>query len=179
MARDLGLAAARTLEPSEALMVLQRVATVTTEGITSAFVTLGQRDPQVLRTTYESKLADNTEPGLRAEMITGSGFSRTVDGVELARLAFRADPDPTVRTRAMFVLTANAEQDVREEVLTSALDDAEYSGDPRRLGEIVVALENLARKGITNAVQRLGTRLMSRTDLLPGDRERLAKLLSH
>jgi hypothetical protein len=178
MARDLGLAAARILDPRDALAVLQQLATVTTEGMTSAFVTLGQRDPQVLRTTYESKLADNMEPGLRAELITGSGFSRTVDGVELAQLAFRADPDPAVRTRAMFVLTANARQNVGEEVLTSALDDAEYSGDPRRLGEIVVALENLASKGITNAVRSLGTRLMSRADLLPGDRERLAKLLS-
>ena len=78
----------------------------------------------------------------------------------------------------MFAITANAAEALGEETVAAALDDPEFSRSPGGLGEIVLALENLAAKGMGDAVRRLGTRLMSRSNLLPGDRTRLAEILS-
>jgi hypothetical protein len=178
LARELGMAAARTLEPPEALGVLRRLVTVSRDESMGAFLTLGRRDPELLRETYEELLADNVEPGLRAELVTGTGFSAMPAGIELARLAFQSDPLPKVRIRAMLVITSKASQAWGEETVGSALDDPAFATDPQNLGAIVWALDNLARSGMVNAVHRLGTRLMSRSELLPGDREQLADLLS-
>ncbi len=172
------MAAARILEPPEALEVLRRLVAVSRDESMAAFLTLGRRDPELLRETYEETLADNVEPGLRAELVTGTGFSATPAAIELARLAFQSDPLPAVRIRAMLVITAKASEAWGEETVASALDDPEFSADPQNLGAIVWALDNLARAGMVNAVHRLGTRLMSTSLLLPADREQLADLLS-
>ena len=41
-----------------------------------------------------------------AELVTGAGSAGTPDSVDLARMAFLADPSPAVRARAMFAITA-------------------------------------------------------------------------
>jgi len=174
---ELTVTAADQLAPREAISALERLSLVTKRPQTMAFMRLSLRDSKVIFDAYEQKLADGTRPDFRAELITAAGFRNGADGLKLAQLAFDHDPDPEVRTRAMFAIAGNADSKTGEKTLMAALDDATFSADPSRLGSIVCALQNLASAGDYNAVDRIGKRLLKRTGLLPGDRRRLELIL--
>jgi len=176
-ATDVALAAAQTLPPETALASLQELLPSSSR-LLAAFLTIGNRDATAMRSAYERRLADDTDPGFRAELITGAGFTRTPEGLALARLAFDSDPHLEVRTRAMFALTANAAESLGETAIHTLLDLPEFARDPARLGAAVLALENLERKGQINAIDRLGQRLRTCSALLAGDRANLERILA-
>jgi hypothetical protein len=178
LAREIGLSAARTLAATDAIAVLERVCHLAPQQLTGAFLHLGAGDSSALRQAYEQRLADGTASAFRAELITGAGFTGRAEDIALAQLAFRQDPHPDVRSRAMLVLTAQAGTALGEQTLMAALDDATFSADPARLGQIVLALENLAPGGDPNAIDRVAKRLLVRSELLPGDRSNLEKVLA-
>lgn len=177
LARELGVAASIELDPAEALAVLQRLTPVAGASLMAAFMALGERDEVLLQRAYDEQLALDSDPNLRAELVTGAGFRGTPAAVEMARSAFDHDPDAEVRSRAMFVLTSQAGTALGEATLMAALDDPRFGDDPIRLGQIGLALENLVHHGELNAVDRVGHRLLARQKLLPADRERLEALL--
>lgn len=168
---------ASELPPREAISALERLSTVATGQLMSAFLTLGGRKPEVLVDAYERKLADGTRPDFRAELVTGAGFQGGEDGLRLARLAFAEDPDPTVRARAMFVISGQASATEGEKTLMQALDSKSFAANPRRLSEVVLALQNLAAAGDPNAVDRVGRRLRNNPRLSAADRRRLELIL--
>jgi hypothetical protein len=167
LAREVALAAVQDLPPAEAFTVVVAAATAGgaaanadhAPGAVAPFLALGHRDPQLLQREYEQRLADDVEPRLRELLVAGAGFGGDPAGIELARLAFDADPDPEVRLRALFVLTGRAADALGEGAMARALDDPRIRDDPRRLSAVVLALENLARRGLVNAVDRIGRRL--------------------
>lgn len=177
LARTLAMAAAQELPPTAAFAVLTTCAEVT-GGDTAPFLTLATREPELLRREYEQRLGDDVHPRLRAILVTGAGFTNTPEGIELARLAFASDPDPEVRMRALFVLTGTAAEALGEAAIAAALDDPKLGGNPERLGAIVLALENLARAGMVNAVHRIGTRLKATAGMPASTRESLDRLLA-
>ena len=177
LARALAAAAAQTLAPRDALAVLERLGPLLGVHAMAPFMVLGQREPAVLRAAYETRLAGDVAPALRAELVTGAAFAGGEQGVAIARLAFEHDTAPEVRVRAMFALTAQAGAALGERTLQAALDDPVLGSEPRHLGQIVLALENLARQGEANAVQRVGQRLRARAALLEEDRRTLETLL--
>lgn len=177
LAREVGMAAAVELAPEAALDVLESLSPVGGQRMMAAFMALGERDTIALRRAYDERLARNSDPQMRAELVTGAGFRGTADGVEMARSAFDLDPSAEVRSRAMFVLTAQAGSALGESTLMAALDDVSFSGDPMRLGQIALALENLVGTGEVNAIDRVGHRLLARTELSPPDRKRVEALL--
>lgn len=177
MARQLALAAAGELPPETAIAVLRRLQ-ATAGDLLPAFLLLGTRADGTLVRAYEQTLADDVDPQFRAELVSGAGFSSTPQGVQVAQLAFDHDPHPDVRTRALFVLTANAADAVGETTLNTAIDDATAREDSRELGAIVLALENLERAGLRNAVDRLGQRLRVCAALRDGDRSNLERILA-
>lgn len=177
LARTLAMAAAQELPPTAAFAVLTTCAEVT-GGDTAPFLTLATREPELLRREYEQRLGDDVNPRLRALLVTGAGFTNTPEGIELARLAFASDPDPEVRMRALFVLTGTAAEALGEAAIAQALDDPKLGGNPERLGAIVLALENLARAGMVNAVHRIGTRLLATAGMSPSTRAALDRMLA-
>ncbi len=170
----LTMTVATELPPEQAVLILERLSTVTTEPLLPAFLALGGRQPQVLVDAYEQKLADATRPAFRAELVTGAGFQGGSAGLGLARLAFGADPDVTVRTRALMVITGNGDAAEAEKTLMAALDDPVFTSDPANLGGILLALANVDD---ANVLDRIGRRLLGTGKLLPLDRARLQKLL--
>lgn len=176
LARAVTAAAAEDLDVRSALDIVERLVDVAGHDVVPALLTLGQRDAAALHRRYEEKLADNLAPTLRAELVSGAGFAGT-KGLDLAKLAFQLDPDHDVRSRAMFVLTARAGAALGEATIGAMLDDADVSGNPLRLGQIVLALENLIDSCAPDVVERLGRRLAGH-ELLPGDRQTLEKLLA-
>jgi hypothetical protein len=176
LAREAAMAAALELEPAAALAVLERLAPLGRQQLMAAFMTVGARDAALLQEAYRQQLAQNTDPGLRAELVSGIGFERSRAAIELARLAFEQDPDVEVRTRALLALSARGGAALGEQVLMAALDDPRFD-EPVRLSALVSALGNLAAQGDVNAVDRVGHRLLARAKLLSQDRERLEELL--
>ena len=177
LARQLAMAAASELPPADAIAVLHRLQSIGAN-LMPAFLTLGTRSAEVLCAAYEQTLADNVDAAFRAELVTGAGFSQTPGGVELAKLAFAADPSAEVRTRAMFALTANAADALGEATVSQMVEDAAARGDANQLGSAVLALENLERAGLINAVDRLGQRLRACPALRQGDRDNLERILA-
>lgn len=163
--------AAGELPPDEALAVLRALGPVLPRA-TSACLVLGFRAPDVVADAYREALAANTQPDLRRDLLTGVGMTPTALGVEIAELALAHDPSPDVRVQAVFVLTARAGAEAAERAVATLLDDPAISGDPLRLGAVVVALRNLEAGGHANALQRLGARLR----LLPLDPDSRAGL---
>jgi hypothetical protein len=176
LARALANAAAIVLAPRDALDLLLRLAPLAPGSMTGPFLNLGHRDSKALREAYVQMLADNVQPRLRAELVSGAGFQGG-DNLETAQIAFEHDADPEVRSRALCVLTAKAGAALGEKTLMAALDDPGYSSDPARLGTLVLALENLAG-GDPNVLDRVARRIGARSELLPSDRRRLEALLA-
>jgi hypothetical protein len=77
----------------------------------------------------------------------------------------------------MMVLSGQADATEGEQALHRALSDAAFEGSPRRLGEVVLALENLAQKGDANAVERVARRLRDNPGLHAQDRLRLQRIV--
>lgn len=174
--RETAVAAAAELAPHEAVRVLADLHPAGGRELLGAFVTLGARDVPCLVDAYEQKLAEDTDPRLRASLLAGAGSLGQPEGIRLAEAAHRHDPDVLVREQALFVLTAHAAAAHGERVLQLALDDPQVLGDPSRLGALVLALENLARGGELHALERVGRRLRA-TALREADRARLEELL--
>jgi hypothetical protein len=165
--------------PQVALAALGRLLPLLGTHASAPFLALAGRDARPLADGYEQRLAAGTDAPLRAELVTGAGFAGGARGVALARLAIDADPDPEVRIRALFVLSAQGGTEAAERALAQALDDPAVQRDPRRLGQVVLAFENLARGGDPNATARIGRRLQARQELLSqGDRATLGELLA-
>lgn len=176
LARTVAMAAAQDLPATEAFAVLTRIADVVGQDV-SPFLTLAMRGPELLVREYEERLGSDVEPRLRALLVTGAGFAGTPESLELARLALAQDPDPEVRLRALFVLTGAAAATLGEAAIQQALDDPRLGSDPQHLGSIVLAVQNLARAGQRNAVDRLATRLRATAGLSPSSRELLEQVL--
>lgn len=176
LARELASAAALKLPPQEALDLLIRLAPLAPGGMIGPFMSLGHRDPGLLAKCYERMLADDVDPRVRAELVTGAGFEGGPN-LELARTAFEYDRDPEVRSRAIFVLTARAGAALGEKTIHAALDDRTFATDPVRLAGLVIALENLVG-GDPNVVDRVSRRLLARSELLESDRRKLEGIVA-
>jgi hypothetical protein len=176
-ARELALVAAQELPPATALEVIATAAAVGAD-TTAPFLVLGHRDVGALRQAYEQRLAADVDPQLRSLLVAGGGFAGAPEGIELARLALDSDPDADVRLRAVFALTANAGAALGEAAVARALDDPRIGADPQRLGALVLALDNLAQQGLSNALDRLGQRLRIMPALTPAARADLERILA-
>jgi hypothetical protein len=176
-AKALALIAAEQLPAKAALEVLSLAVSVGAEPA-AAFVLLGRRDVSALQQAYEQSLASDLDPKLRDLLVAGVGFSGEPAAIEIAKLAQQSDPDPEVRLRAMFALTANAPAALGESAIQRALDDPQIRSHPQRLGAVVLALDNLARAGEVNAIDRLGQRLRVTDGLTAGARLELEKILA-
>ncbi|MGE3173759.1 MAG: hypothetical protein AB7O97_14130 [Planctomycetota bacterium] len=177
LARELAMAAAQQLPPTIALGVIAAAASVVDDQ-TAPLLTLGMRAPATLRQEYERRLGDDVQPRLRALLVSGAGFTGTEDGLEVARMALAQDPDPDVRMRALFALTGRAGATDGEAAIGRALDDPRIRDDPARLAGVVLALENLARDGLINAVDRLAPRLRTCAMLSPASRDHLERIVA-
>ena len=175
-ATAIGSAAAAQLTPVKALEVLEQLSDLAGPRMLAPFVTLTDRNPDLIRKRYEDVLGENRDPALRAELISALGFSER-GGTDAANLAMSLDPDVEVRSRAMFVLTARGTPEQAERVVTAMIDNPEVAGDPIQLGKVAVALQSLVGRCSPGAISRLGQRLLQRR-LLPGDRASLVKLLT-
>ncbi len=165
--------------PQAALRAVERLLPLLGAHASAPLLALAQRAPQLLAQQYEQRLAGGVDAALRAELVTGCAFAGGPPGIEVARTAFAADPDPDVRMRALFGLTAQATAALGEPALIRALEDPQVKADPRRLGQVVLAFANLAQGGDPNAVARVGRLLQARRELLsPGDRATLDDLLA-
>jgi len=172
--------AADALPVPLAIEVLQRLAPVARSELMAPCMNLAERDPEAVRATYEQLLASGTDAGLRADLISGLGFQQSSRSTATARLAFDQDPDPAVRTRALFALTAMAPTSHGIEVWELAAADP-YFSDPKRAGRLIVALSNLATVADGSVRARIAgwaQDLSSRTDLLAGDRQRLEAIVA-
>ena len=176
-AQSLVVVAAGELTVRDALAVAARLHPICGARATSAFVQLGMRDTALLRDAYEQRLAQNVDADFRAELVTGAAFGDPATGIAVADLAFRQDADEGVRARAMLALTGLAAASHGERALQLALDDERLARDPAWLGRCVLALENLARGGDPNAVDRVARRLRGSAHLAAADRSRLDDLI--
>ena len=172
----LALAAAERLPPEVALQVLEQCGLRPAE-LMGPYLSLGNRHPRLLRELYERRLADNSEPAQRAELVRAAGFARSQECLDLAQFALQSDPDRDVRISAAFVVTARAGEASGEKAIADLLDDPD-NHTARRLGTIACALRNLAHQGQINAVDRLGQRLRQMPQLGAGDRASLDALLA-
>lgn len=177
LAREVALAAARELDPVPALGLVEELARSGTE-VTAAVVWLATRDPVPLQQTYQQRLADGVQPAFRAELVSGLALARTPEATDTIRLAFQSDPARDVRLRAMFALTATAADALGEQTVQQVLDDPRLATDPQALGAAVLALENLERAGLVNAVDRLAHRLRATAGLSPHDRRNLERIVA-
>lgn len=175
--REVAVVAAQDLPPPLALEVLQTTVHLG-EDFAAPFLVLGFRDAALLADRYEQQLADGTEPALREALVGGVGFAGGPRGVATAQLAFDHDPDPGVRLKALYVLTANAGAACGERTVAAALDDPRIRDDPLRLGAVVLALENLADQGLINELDRLGQRLRTCGALTADARAHLERILA-
>ena len=63
-------------------------------------------------------------------------------------------------------------------MVSQMVEDAAARGDANQLGSAVLALENLERAGLINAIDRLGQRLRACPALRQGDRDNLERILA-
>lgn len=176
LANKLGMVAGEQLPPGDALAVLGELGTVGNH-LTAGYLAVAARDPDALQRTYEQRLADDSHSEQRGELLTAAGFVAGPAGIELARDALHQDPDPGVRLRAAFVLTAQVPDALGEKALHDLLDDRRIAEDRRYLGGVVMALQNLERAGMVNAIDRLGQRLRN-LPLAERDRNQLELTLA-
>ncbi|MCA8941174.1 MAG: hypothetical protein KDB80_01325 [Planctomycetes bacterium] len=179
LAAALAMTAARELPVDHAIAVIEELVGVgDAYRFMGAFLTLGERDADVLRRAYEQKLGDLVAPDLRAELVTGAGFGAT-GALDLAQSAFESDPNGDVRARALLVLSAEAEPAAAERWLLRALDDPTFADRTSRLSTIVSGVRNLARQpDCANAVDRLRARLETHPWLSDTDRRALQGIVA-
>jgi hypothetical protein len=177
LARQLAHCAANQLEPALALQVLLKLVDMSDREMISPFMILAARDSGVLRRAYEERLGNQVDARLRAELITGCGFSGTPESLELAEIAFNLDPDPEVFSRSLFVLSAKAAPEHAEACISKALEDPRIARDPARIGSLVLCLQNLGQRGEYNALHRLAERIRALPGLLPEDRQEMGRIL--
>jgi hypothetical protein len=77
----------------------------------------------------------------------------------------------------MLALTGQVGAAEGEKILMAALDDPAFAEHPGRLGQVVLALQNLVATGNPNAVDRVGRRLKGMGQLGAEDRRRLEMIL--
>jgi len=171
------MAAAEELPAAAAFSVLTLAAEITGQD-TAPFLTLAHREPGMVRAEYELRLGSDVTPRVRALLVAGGGFAGTPEGIEVAQLALSSDPDPEVRLRAVFVLTGKTAETLGEAAVARALDDPQIGGNPERLATLVLAVDNLARAGLVNAVHRLGERMRAASGLSPSAKSMLDRLLA-
>ncbi len=176
IASELASLAARELPPAEALSVLRELGPILTN-LPNAYMALSYRAPETVADAYRVLLAENTHPETRADLIAGLAMADPTQAVPAVELALTSDPSPTVRLQAMLSLTATAAASHGETACQRVLDDPAVHGDPSRLAAVVFALQNLEAAGLTNAVDRLGQRLLA-ASLRPDTRLLLEQLLA-
>lgn len=172
LAAAVGRAAATELPATDALDVLSDIHDVGGEGLIPAFVALGMRAPSAMVAAYEQRLADGVGTALRRSLLTAATATLDPAGLAVAELALHSDPDPEIRSRALFALAADPDVRRAEQVLHAALDDPAHRGDPSRAGQVALALRNLAGPGAREARQRVADRLRLHPAL--GERDRRA-----
>jgi len=178
-ARDLAMAAANALPVGLALEVVRRLRPVGSQALLAPALELARRAEAEVRTSYEELLAADADRDFRADLVSGLGFNPSRANLALVEHAFRTDPAVSVRERALLALTANAAAALGERSVAAALEDVELCGARgERAGVLLGALENLARAGELDAMQRLGRRLAARRDLSPAVRSELERLLT-
>ncbi len=152
--------AARELPAADAIATLRELAPLLPE-MPAAYMALAHRAPQALADTYEQLLADNVQPAMRRDLLAGLGMDEAGQQRSTLELALHNDPDPAVRLQALLSLSASAAQQCGEAACTRLLDDPLIANDPERLSVVVMALQNLEVAGMTNAIDRLGRRLLA------------------
>ncbi len=177
LARQLAHCAANKLEPELALRVLSELVDLAGEELVSPFMILATRDSAAVQAAYEQRLGDLVDARVRAELITGCGFSGSPESIDLAETAFNQDPDPEVLSRALFVLSAKAKPALAEEYLARALDDPRIATDSGRIGSLVLCLQNLGKRGAYNSLSRIAERIRVLPQLLPQDRREMDRIL--
>jgi hypothetical protein len=178
LAAELARTAAVELPPAEALAILRAVDEVGGDELTAAYLVLGDRDGRLMAREYEQVLADGVRPQLRASLITGATAALDQDAFGIARLAFDFDPDPQVRIRALYALAMQPDHAAAEAALAAAIDDPLAASDRTWIGNIALALRNLAGQGAIQALDRLGRRLEQHPMLAEHDRRALRQLLA-
>jgi len=158
VASDVAGVAARELAPGDALAVLRELAPIL-QRATGAYLVLGTRAPELVADAYRELLAANIQPNVRTDLIAGIGMTGSGPAREVVELALHNDPDAEVRIQSGFVLTATGDADAGERALQVLLDDPAIAGDAKRLGAIVLALQNLEAAGAVNQIDRLAQRL--------------------
>ncbi len=176
LAREVAMVAAQDLPPEIALDTLAETNSLT-EGFSAPYVWLGQRAPALMEARYDELLAADLQPKLREMLMTGAGLMAS-SGVDFAQRAFANDPDPAVRTRSVFLISARGDPEVAEATFHRALDDPAFRTDPERLAQLVMAMENLARSGDCNAMARVAQRLQACGTLPTYAQTRLQDLLA-
>ena len=172
LAAAVGRAAATELTAGDALEVLTAIHDVGGEGLIPAFVALGMRASPAMVAAYEQRLTDGVGTALRRSLLTAATATLDPAGLAVAELAFHSDPDPEIRSRALFALAADPDVRRAEQALHAALDDPAHRSDPSRAGQVALALRNLAGPGAREARQRLVDRLL--LDPALGARDRRA-----
>lgn len=176
VASELAQVAVADLEPRAALALLREL-TPLLPSAPNAYLVLGFRAPDAVADSYRELLASNTQPQVRADLVTGVGMTTTPLGLEIAKLALANDPSPDVRIQAVFALTARRENTLAEAALNQVLDDPLVAQDPTRLGALVLALQNLEATDDPNVMLRVGQRLQT-LPLADYSRQLLAGLLA-
>ncbi|MBI5852919.1 MAG: hypothetical protein HZB39_18065 [Planctomycetes bacterium] len=173
LAGAIGNAAAAELDAATAFEIVRELHELGGSTLIGPCVIAAGRDPPAARRAYEEALADSRDAGLRADLLMASAMGQDGPAVELARTALRDDPDPVVRGRAMLALTAQPDASVGERAIFDALDDPRSGSDADLAKVAIHGLENLARLGDRNVVQRVGQRLASHPLLAEADRARV------
>ncbi len=173
LAGVIGSAAAAELDATTAFEIVRELHELGGTRLIGPCVIAAARDPSAARRAYEDALTGARDPGLRADLLMASAMGQDGQAIELARTALRDDPDPIVRSRAMLALTAQLDVSVGEQAIFEALDDPRAASDQSLALAAVSGLENLARTGDRNAIQRVGQRLASHPLLAEADRARV------
>jgi hypothetical protein len=158
VANELAGVAAHELPPAEALSLLRELSPALPRA-PGAYLVLGFRAPDLVADDYRQLLAANTHADVRCDLVTGLGMAQTPLGREIAELALHHDPSLDVRMQAVFALTSRGDAELGERALQRILDEAGVAGDPQRMAAVVLALQNLAATGDSNAIDRVGRRL--------------------
>lgn len=176
-ARELAQTASAELPPADALVVLQALDEAGGDDLLGSWLLLGTRDGDLLARHYEQVLADGVRPKLRASLVTGACARGDAAALAVAGVAFRHDPDPEVRLRALYALAGHPDATIAENALHAALDDPRGTTDAGWVASVALALRNLAATGATNELARIGRRLELHPLLGDAERAELRRLL--
>lgn len=172
--------AADKLPVPVAIEALHRLGDLASDSLLGPCLTLADRGGEEVRGAYETLLAGGTDPGLRAELVSGLGLAGDATGIRMARLAFDQDPDPKVRERALFALTASAPSSHGLDAWEAAANNPR-NRTRRGAGTLVLALDNLAGSSdpdVRLRVARWAHELRSMDWVGPTERDRLGGILA-